>query len=149
MKIGHLVLKVRSLEASLAFYRDLLGLRVTGERKGMAFLSGGESHHEVGLLEVGPRAPLPPPYSLGLFHLGFEVGSMEELLRLYRTLTAKGVRILSSVDHVVSRSFYVQDPDGHVVELLVDEPQGRWGALENPFAEDFPFDIEELAEKGP
>ena len=148
-KLGHVVLKVRSLQASLAFYRDLLGLRVTGEREGMAFLSGGENHHEVGFLEVGPKAEMPPRHMLGLFHLGFSVGSMEDLLQLYRSLKAKGVPILSAVDHVVSKSFYVRDPDGYVVELLVDEPLDRWGPLENPFAEDFPFDIEELAEKGP
>ena len=64
-ELGHVSLFVRDLDASVEFYRDLLGLRETGRGKGgrMAFLSAGAHHHDVslevarsggGIAEVGP-----------------------------------------------------------------------------------------------
>ncbi len=37
----------------------------------MAFLraKGSENHHDLGLMEVGARAPRPPRGSIGLYHL--------------------------------------------------------------------------------
>ena len=51
IELGHVSLFVRDLDASLRFYRDLLGLRETGRGKGgrIAFLSAGVHHHDVSL----------------------------------------------------------------------------------------------------
>ncbi len=40
-KIGHVILVVRDLERSLAFYRDVLGMGVRYTIPGFAFLDGG------------------------------------------------------------------------------------------------------------
>jgi catechol-2,3-dioxygenase len=49
--------------------------------------------------------------------------------------------VLGSVDHNISRSFYVRDPDGNVVELTFDLPRGEWANQAEPFAEDLPYEI--------
>ena len=53
--IGHVVLKVRDLDRSLAFYRDFLGFTVSSEMSNvMIFLTAtGENHHDLALLRVG------------------------------------------------------------------------------------------------
>jgi catechol 2,3-dioxygenase len=59
--LGHVVFYVRSLDRSLAFYRDLLGFKEVGriwEGKAAA-LTSGRTHHELLLIEVG-EAPGPP-----------------------------------------------------------------------------------------
>ncbi len=45
------------------------------------------------------------------------------------------------MDHIVSRSFYAVDPDGHVVEVTWDVPEQEWAHLENPFATDRPYTL--------
>ncbi len=52
--LSHIVLKVRSLETSIPFYRDVLGLKLVARYRGaMAFFSAGSNHHDIALLEVG------------------------------------------------------------------------------------------------
>ncbi len=62
-ELGHLVLYVRDLEMSAAFYRDVLGFRpITPTVEGMraAAFSSGRTHHELLLIEVGADAsPVP------------------------------------------------------------------------------------------
>ena len=120
MKLGHIHLKVRDLDRALAFYRDLLGLRVT-ERLGddMAFLSAGDAHHDVALQAIGARAQTAPPASVGLYHTAFEVDSEAELKALVSRLAHGGHPALG-VDHGISHAFYTADPDGNGVEIYRD-----------------------------
>ena len=54
-ELGHVVYYVRNLEASLGFYRDAVGLALVGKlfNGRAALLSGGRTHHELLLIEVG------------------------------------------------------------------------------------------------
>ncbi len=120
MKLGHIHLKVRDLDRALAFYRDLLGLRVT-ERLGddMAFLSSGDAHHDVALQAIGAQAPAASPSSIGLYHTAFEVDSEAELKAIAARL-AQGGHPPLGVDHGISRAFYTADPDGNGIEIYRD-----------------------------
>ena len=55
--LGHVVLYVRALEPALAFYRGIVGLELIGRifDGQAAMLSGGGTHHELLLIEVGAR----------------------------------------------------------------------------------------------
>ncbi len=127
-ELGHVVLKVRELERSARFYRDVLGLREVARMDGqMAFFSIGEKHHDLAIMALGPRAPLPNPAAVGLYHVAFKVGdSLEELRAAKARLEALGVPILGASDHQVSQSLYLSDPDGNMVELYVDTDPTVW-----------------------
>lgn len=126
--LGHAVLKVRSLERSVPFYRDVLGLPEIGRyRDAMAFFSLGRTHHDLALLEVGEQAAAPDPHGVGLYHLAFKVGdSLEELRECKAHLERHGVAILGAADHGVSHSLYLRDPDGIEIELYVDADPALW-----------------------
>ena len=70
-KIGHIVLKVEDLDSALAFYCGVLGLSEVARRDfgegPMAFLSTGNSHHDIALIAANP--PNTGPSSLHHFAL--------------------------------------------------------------------------------
>ena len=134
-KLAHIVLRVRDLERSKAFYTDVLGLRQTGEIPGfMAFFSAGEDSHDLALMRLGPDAPGPDPQRVGLYHFAYAVERPEDLEGAYRHLKEKGVPIVGSADHGVSMGIYFRDPDGNEIELTYDRPREEWPKEANPFA---------------
>ena len=126
--LGHAVLKVRDLERSLAFYRDILGMREVARYRGkMVFFSLGGNHHDLALAELGSDAPDPHPRAVGLYHLAFKVGdSLDQLRAAKAELEARGVAILGMSDHRVSQSLYIAAPDGIELELCVDADPALW-----------------------
>ncbi len=115
-----------------------------GERPGMWFYRAGGHHHDLALVDVGPQAEAPKRMSTGLFHFCLDVSDEQALAELYKRCEAAGVKVLGAVDHTVSRGFYVQDPDGHVVELAVDVPEQEWAGVDNPFAQDREYVLPEV-----
>ena len=132
-ELGHLVLYVRNLERSAAFYGDVLGWRrITPGNlpfRAAAFSSpNGRTHHELLLIEVGEEAtPVPHGRRLGLYHFGLKVGDSDDELRAaLGQLQEAGVPLLGASDHTVSHSLYIADPDGNEIELYVDVPGVDW-----------------------
>jgi catechol-2,3-dioxygenase len=130
-ELGHLVLYVRDLERSAAFYGDVLGWDRAFERvpgmPAVAFTSG-RTHHELLLIEVGEEAAgLPRGRHLGLYHFGLKVGdSDDELREALDRLNEAGVTVVGSSDHTVTHSLYILDPDGNEIELYIDVPGVDW-----------------------
>jgi catechol 2,3-dioxygenase len=132
--VGHVVLKVRSLERAVQFYGTVLGLKEVG-RLGhkMAFFAAGSNHHDLAVLEVGEGAALPDRGAVGLYHVALKIGDSIAVLRQAKAhLEAHGVRILGISNHRVSQSIYLADPDGNGLELMVDADPAIW--RENPGA---------------
>ncbi len=127
-KLGHAVLKVRSLEVSVPFYRDVIGLtEVARYGSQMAFFSCGDNHHDLALLEVGMQAASAVSSQVGLYHLAFKVGDSLDDLRAFRDQLAElGVEIVGQADHHVSQALYCHDPDGIMIELYVDADPAIW-----------------------
>ncbi len=119
-ELGHIVLYVSNLERSANFYRDTLGFNEIHRGVGVALYSGGRTHHELLLIEVGGQSKerrMEP----GLYHIGFKVGnSTDELKRAYHELKDKDVTIVGMSDHFVTHSLYILDPDGNELELYAD-----------------------------
>lgn len=129
-ELGHLVLYVRDLERSEAFYRDVLGWNELERPAGMpaAAFTSGRTHHELLLIEVGPDAqPIPSGRRVGLYHFGLKVGdSDDELREALARIQAAGVEVVGASDHTVTHSLYLLDPDGNEIELYIDVPGSDW-----------------------
>ena len=122
-ELGHVSLFVRDLDASVAFYRDLLGLRETGRGKGgrMAFLSAGVRHHDVSLEVARTGGGIPPKGAPGLYHIAFCVGRSREALQSARDeCLTRGLVPFGEQEDSRTPCFCVRDPDGHEVELYVE-----------------------------
>ena len=135
-RIGHIVLKVRSLERSRPFYTEVLGLEVMKElpEVKMVFLaSNRRDHHEIALAEVGESAGAPKPGDVGLAHCAFRLKSQEDLLAAYREFKQRGVPISFTVNHGVTRSIYFLDPDGNQLEVYVDNTPEEIAKMSNPY----------------
>lgn len=131
--LGHVVLYVRNLERSVAFYRDVLGFRqITADDLGFpaaAFVSAsGRTHHELLLIEVGEDAAAQPAgRRIGLYHFGLKVGDTDDELReALQRLQEAGVTVVGASDHTVTHSLYIADPDGNEIELYIDVPGVDW-----------------------
>jgi len=135
-RIGHIVLKVRSLERSRPFYTEVLGLDVMKElpEVKMLFLaSNRRDHHEIALAEVGEKAGAPKLGDVGLAHCAFRLKSQEDLLAAYREFKQRGVPISFTVNHGVTRSIYFLDPDGNQLEVYVDNTPEEIAKMSNPY----------------
>lgn len=133
VELGHLVLYVRDIDASAAFYTEVLGFRPVidrppGQRGVMYRTKSDRTHHELLIIEGAPdSAPLAAGPRLGLFHFGLKIGDSDaELIDAAAELRAAGVEITAAVNHGATKSLYVADPDGNENELYVDVPGVDW-----------------------
>src|SRR5215210_4446951 len=132
-KLNHAVLYVRDAEASAEFYARVFGFEVVESMGGRAVFmraGGGENHHDLGLFAVGPEAPRPPRGSTGLYHLAWEVPTIEDLATAANELSGAGA-LGGASDHGVSKSLYGQDPDGNEFEIMWRVPRESWGEYEH------------------
>ncbi len=132
-ELGHLVLYVRDVGRSAAFYRDVLGWRQImpedGQQPvGAAAFSSGRTHHELLLIEVGEDAtPIPEGRHVGLYHFGLNVGESDDDLRAaLAAVRQAGATVVGASDHTLTHSLYILDPDGNEIELYVDVPGVDW-----------------------
>jgi len=126
-RLNHAVLWVRDAQASARFYSTVLGFEVVADMGGQAvFLraDGSTNDHDLGLFSVGNR-PQAPAHSPGLYHLAWQVNTIEELARLRTALVAAG-SLVGESDHGVSKSLYAQDPDGIEFEVMWAVPKENW-----------------------
>ena len=120
-ELGHVVLYVKDVNRSIAFYRDVLGFRMIASEPRVAVFSSGRTHHELLLIETG-QEPQPRKSYNGLYHIGFKIGdTVEELSAALEELKKAGVNIVGATDHHVTKSLYILDPDGNELELYVDQ----------------------------
>lgn len=130
--LNHAVLYVRDLARSLQFYQSVFGFEEVDRFPGrMVFLRalGSRNHHDLGLMAVGAKAPSPPPGAIGLYHLAWEVKTIEDLAIAAQTLQDLGC-FQGASDHGAIKSIYGCDPDGHQFEITWVVPREDWGKFE-------------------
>jgi catechol 2,3-dioxygenase len=118
VEIGHVHLRTRDLDRSLAFYSGALGFEVTDRRgASAAFLGAGGFRHHIELTVTGSNGA---PYRFAIRYPD-RVALANALLRLEQA----GVAIDRATDDGVSEALYVRDPDGNEVELYYDRPSSE------------------------
>jgi len=130
--LGHIVLNVRSLKKSEAFYRSILGLKVSARNlhTKMTFLSYGREHHDIALMEL----PRGAKHGAGkgmpkLHHFCVYVGSNDVIDKLYPVLKRRKIPIVSGPETLVvagNRSISFLDPDGNRVEIACNANKFRF-----------------------
>ena len=126
-RLNHAVLWVRDAQASAAFYTTLLGFKVVatmGDQAVFLCADGSTNDHDLGLFSVGDR-PRPASHSPGLYHLAWQVATIDELAELRTKLVAAG-SLVGESDHGVSKSLYAADPDGIEFEVMWAVPRENW-----------------------
>lgn len=123
--LRHAVLWVSDPAASAAFYRAALGLVVKNDLGEAVFMTspGSATDHDLGLFRAADGTPRPPR-GIGLYHLAWEVATLDELVAARARLSELGALVGES-DHGVSRSLYAQDPDGIEFEIMWEVPADR------------------------
>jgi catechol-2,3-dioxygenase len=131
-RLNHAVLFVSELEPAAAFYQNVFGMDVIARQDPMAFLrvKGSTNHHDLGLLALGAGAPRPPAGTTGLYHLAWEVGSIQELADAKQELLKAGA-LRGESDHGATKSLYGEDPDGNEFEVMTLLPRDQWGEYEH------------------
>jgi glyoxylase I family protein len=115
-RLDHVSLNVSDRPASIAWYRDVLGLEQRNEpRQDDWPVFMGEFGRCVALFQAEVESPARAKESTGLRHVAFMVGK-DDLQRARDHLTAHDVEFRFE-DHGNALSLYVPDPDGNVVEL--------------------------------
>jgi catechol 2,3-dioxygenase len=141
--VNHIVLNVRDIEASHRFWTEIVGLQQVGALKPradmgptpqMRFYSGKRdgklTHHDVALVE---NPNLPPPQDWGLFgapvainHIAIAMPDRAAFMKKLAELKARGVKFHLRINHGVTHSVYISDPNGYGVELLYELPREMW-----------------------
>ena len=125
-RLNHAVLYVTDAKASAAFYTDVLGFTVAASMGDQAFFlraDGSDNDHDLGLFTVGSREA--PAHAVGLYHLAWQVHTLEELAALRVRLLEAG-SLTGESDHGVSKSLYAKDPDGIEFEIMWAVPRSEW-----------------------
>ena len=146
-RLGHANLFVGELDRSCDFYNRICGLEEVRREPGISagFLSNGNTHHDVGLVQVKETAATGVDGYVqistsrmarpGLNHLGWELENERQLVEAYERYLAAGLDVHRTTDHQISHSVYVFDPEGNLNEFYADAMHD-WRSVFNPDRDD-------------
>jgi catechol-2,3-dioxygenase len=134
VRLNHAVLFVADLQVSVAFYTEVFGMQVVARepRANAAFLrlSRSGNHHDLGLFGVGTSGGPKRRGAIGLYHLAWQLDTVDELADARRSLAEAGA-FTGESSHGATLSVYGADPDGNEFEIMWMLPREQWGAYEN------------------
>ena len=144
VRLNHAVLFVSELERAERFYREVFGMEVVARepRANAVFLRLPRSgnHHDLGLFGVGTAGGPKRPGAIGLYHLAWQVDTIDELIDARESLLATGA-LGGESSHGATKSLYGSDPDGNEFEIMWMLPREAWG----DYANSAPIDRLDLA----
>ena len=133
------------MEESHRFWTEIVGFKQVGEIHAtpkrpnppkMRFYSGDHgggamSHHDIALMENPNLPPPPAEWSMNgmpcaISHIAIALPNREAWLRQLAYLQERGVKFDRRVEHGMTHSLYIHDPNGYGVELLYELPREVW-----------------------
>jgi len=134
VRLNHAVLFVTDLARAEKFYTEVMGFEVAARepRANAAFLRLPRSgnHHDLGLFGLGAAAAPKPQGKVGLYHLAWQVDTIDELAEA-RFVLANAGALGGESSHGATKSVYGADPDGNEFEVMWMLPREAWGEFEN------------------
>lgn len=116
---GAIHLNITSLQKSIDFWTRVVGMKLRKNAGTVAEL-GTESKTLV-VIHQAAKTGFKKGYS-GLYHLAIHAPNAAEFASMYNRLLANNYPH-SPVDHTMSKSFYLDDPDGINVEFTLETPE--------------------------
>src|SRR5215203_59878 len=123
LRLGAVHLTVTDLDRSIAFYEDVIGLRLHRRENPTAAMGVGEE--DLLVLYEEPEARRAGRHA-GLYHYALLYPSREELARAALRLAERKTPIQGASDHGTHEAIYLPDPDDNGIELAADRPRERW-----------------------
>ena len=139
--LNHIVINVRDIAETHRFWTQMLGFQQVGEyrprgavgpQRKMQFYSadhdGKLNHHDVAFMEV-PGLPAPAADGTlvsAIGHIAIALPDRAAWLKQLAFLQASGVKFERRVEHGMTHSLYIRDPNGYTVELLYELPREVW-----------------------
>jgi catechol 2,3-dioxygenase len=144
-RVGGVGLQVSDLARSIAYYRDVIGLRVLDVSAGAAALGVPGSEESLVTLRADPGTrPARRRGAFGLFHFAILLPDRAALGRFAAHLASTGVYAGMS-DHRVSEALYLSDPDGLGIEVYADRPRHTWRRIDGQLVMTTdPLDLDDL-----
>ena len=142
--VNHVVLNVCDIEESHKFWTEVIGLKQVGalrpradmgDMPPMRFYSGDHdgklTHHDVAIVQSPNLPPRPANWELfgatqAVNHIAIAMPDRESWRAKLAELQEKGVKFNLRVNHGVTHSVYINDPNGYGVELLYELPRELW-----------------------
>jgi catechol-2,3-dioxygenase len=137
--LNHLVINVMDLHESERFYTEVLGFERVGilERNpdGMRFYAGKGNlhHHALALVQLPnpeqhsvPQWDMLGPKERGINHIAIAYPDREAWLKQLAWMQKNNVEFKIRLDHGMTHSVYITDPNGYGLEILYELPQEVW-----------------------
>lgn len=126
-RMGHVALTVANLDNQLAFYQQALGFKLHWRDGKTAGLGAGGAD----LLQLLERPQLKRYRGVtGLYHFAVLFPNRRELAVAVARLFALRYRHYPT-DHIMTKTTYLDDPEGNGIELYAESPEEGTFAIEN------------------
>jgi catechol 2,3-dioxygenase len=123
--MGAVTLWVADLDTMIRYYREGVGLQLLSHVGNRAVL--GFKDIEILILEHKPMMKHASPHEAGLFHTAILFPSQAALAKAVASVARQYPgNFTGSADHLVSKAFYFNDPEGNGVELYWDRDRSEW-----------------------
>ncbi len=122
IKVELVALKVSDLSNSIAFYEEVIGLKVRKREQDRVFLSA-DGVHDILVLRQPENPVSPPPGATGLYHNALLLPSRADLADFWIHLENHRQWLKGASDHSVSEAIYLEDPDGIGIEIYSDRDE--------------------------
>jgi catechol 2,3-dioxygenase len=123
--MGAVTLRVADLDAMTAYYRDAVTLSVLAQQGDRSVLGRGRT--PIVILEHAPELRHAGPREAGLFHTAILFDTEADLAAAVYSVASRDPHTFTgSADHLVSKAFYFNDPEGNGIELYWDRDRSLW-----------------------